>query len=137
MSIHNGGQSRVHDVHYRDIVAQTLASNQARGCDGNGCLMLFDMRVVYGQYCRVGPPPHGDGCTNPDWRGSIANVFMEDVQVHGNGLPLRYSALAGNSTDHGVDGISIHDFVIDGVAAKSLHDLNTTVGPFVTRVDVR
>ena len=136
MSIHNGGQSRVHDVQYRNIIAQTLASDQARGCDGNGCLMMFDMRVVYGQYCRVGPPPHGDGCSDPSLRGSIADVLMEDIQVHGNGLQLRYSALAGNSTAHGLDRISIRNFTIDGVRVQSLQDLNTSVGPFVTRVTV-
>jgi hypothetical protein len=52
------------------------------------------------------------------------------------GLPLRYSALAGNSSFHGVHGVSIEQFMVDGVQAKSLHDLNTTVGPFVTGVTV-
>jgi hypothetical protein len=46
MSIHNGGQSVVRSVRYQDIVAQTLASDQARGCDGNGCLMVSS-RLYY------------------------------------------------------------------------------------------
>ena len=63
----------------------------------------------------------------------VVRVLCADESA---GLHLRYSALAGNSTSHDVHGISINQFSIDGAQATSLHDLNTTIGLFVTGVVV-
>ena len=140
MSIHNGGQAAVHDVRYTDIVAQTLAPSamgyQAKGCRGNGCLMLFDLSVVFGQYCRVGPPPKGDGCTDPSLRGSIADISMTNIEVQTNGVPYIFSQLAGNSTGHGVSGVTLAGIKLDNQTATTLGDLNTTENSFVSGVRV-
>jgi hypothetical protein len=42
------------------------------------------LTITY-RYCRVGPPPHGDGCKDPSLRGSISDIHFENVQVHTNG----------------------------------------------------
>merc|ERR1712232_1208287 len=97
--------------------------------------MLFDLRVVYGQYCRVGPPPIGDGCIDPDWRGAISDVHFSNVRVEPNGMPYEYSWMAGNDTEHGVQGIHFHGFVLDGVIAKTTDALNTTIDDFVSDIE--
>ena len=130
----------MHDVRYTDIVAQTLAPSavgyQAQGCRGNGCLMLFDLSVVFGQYCRVGPPPKGDGCTDPSLRGSIADISMTNIEVQTNGVPYIFSQLGGNSTGHGVSRVTLAGIKLDGRAAATLGDLNATENAFVSGVRV-
>ena len=98
--------------------------------------MLFDLSVVFGQYCRVGPPPKGDGCTDPDLRGEISDIRMENVQVHTNGVGFIYAPLGGNSSAHAVEGVSIKNLTIDGAAAMSLAELNATLNAFVSGVTV-
>ena len=145
MSIHNGGQANVHDVHYGDIVVQTLNSDpslnmrgyHAKGCRGNGCLMLFDLSIVWGQYCRVGPPPKGDGCTDPSLRGEISKISMENIRVETNGVSFIYAQLGGNSSSHAVHGVTVTNLTIDGRVARSLHELNATTNAFVSGVTVQ
>ena len=98
--------------------------------------MLFDLSVVYGRYCRVGPPPKGDGCTDPALRGEISQITMENIQVETNGMRFIYSQLAGNSSAHAVRGVRVQNLTIDGTVAKSLADLNATTNQFVSGVSV-
>merc|ERR1711871_456155 len=116
----------------------TLAYGQAdkRACPGNGCLKLFEFSIEFGKYCRLGPPPQGTGCRDPNLRGQIANISMSNIDVKMNGVPLVFSRLTGNSTIHDVNGVSIRGVTMDGVRATSLGDLNATINGYVRHVSI-
>jgi hypothetical protein len=73
---------------------------------------------------------------DPAARGEISNIHLDNVKVNGNGMKLIYSQLAGNSTEHSVDGVTIQNFVNDGRAVNSLAELNATTNEFVTGVKI-
>eukprot|EP01051_Picozoa_sp_SAG22_P022207 SAG22_NODE_5230_length_1057_cov_1.229645_1_plen_77_part_00 len=73
---------------------------------------------------------------NPAVRGEISDIHLDNIQVNGNGMRLLFSQLAGNSTAHGVSGVTIEKFVYDGAAVKTLAGLNATTNEFVTGVKI-
>eukprot|EP01046_Picozoa_sp_COSAG06_P002842 COSAG06_NODE_104_length_23856_cov_6.259629_8_plen_121_part_00 len=83
------------------------------------------------EYC-PGPP-----VCNPAARGEISDIHLENIEVHGHDMGLIYSQFTGNSTAHGVHGVSIREFVIDGTAATTLANLNATTDEFVSGVTVQ
>ena len=128
-SIHNGGRATVENVTYRSVEAHAIWGAEAVGCRGNGCLMLFDFRIVYGKYCSLAA-----GCTHPNARGDIGDVLLSDVRVHTHGVPFIFSQISGNSSTHSVSGVTFDRFQVDGRRAASLADLNATVNEFVRGV---
>ena len=58
------------------------------------------------------------------------------MKVNGNGMELIFSQLAGNSTEHSVNGVTIQKLVYDERALKTLAELNATTNEFVTGVKI-
>jgi len=128
MSIHNDGRAAVENLSYHNITAETV-TGMARGCRGNGCLMLFDFSITEGAYCRPTA-----GCSDPSRRGTIRGVRLSHVRVSTNGVPFIFSQMHGNTSRYDVRDIAFENFTVDGYTAGSLADLNTTDNDFVSGI---
>ena len=128
MSIHNGGRATVTDIHYRNIVGQTLYGSPV-STNPDHTLKLIDQQIVFGQYCS---PP---ACEDPNDRGSISHVSASNIRVSTNGLDVRLSRFEGNSSAHAISDVAIQDFSIDSVKVTSLHGLNAACCPVCLAAD--
>ena len=73
---------------------------------------------------------------DPATRGKISNIRLENVKVNSNGMQLIFSQLAGNSTAHTCEDVTIRNFVYDERVVKSLNELNATTNEFVAGVKI-
>ena len=61
---------------------------------------------------------------------------MTNIEVQTNGVPYIFSQLGGNSSGHGVSGVTLAGVRLDNQTATTLGDLNATENAFVSGVRV-
>jgi polygalacturonase len=116
LSIHNGDNATVQNIHYNNITVEDAAMGEG---DGAGHNYLIDLWVGIGPW------------TVAKERGTISNIYFDNINVvAGKDQPSR---IIGDSNNGMISNVTINNLTIKGKAIKSLKDGNITVNAGTTK----
>ena len=120
MSIHNAGQSHVHDVVFENIRVEDSRQKlfdvaiffSQWGPDGIRDPEFIKKNYLHGAWDGVQKIPEGKEAYHNKFRGEISNIVFKDIQVVGGLLP--FSVFHGFSKEKYVSGIKIENLTYMG-----------------------
>ena len=120
MSIHNAGQSHVHDVVFENIRVEDSRQKlfdvaiffSQWGPDGIRDPEFIKKNYLNGAWDGVQKIPEGKEAYHSQFRGEISNIVFKDIKVVGGLLP--FSVFHGFSMEKNVSGIKIENLTYMG-----------------------
>jgi len=120
MSIHNAGQSHVHDVVFENIRVEDSRQKlfdvaiffSQWGPDGIRDPEFIKKNYLFGAWDGVQKIPEGKEAYHNQFRGEISNIVFKDIQVVGGLLP--FSVFHGFSKERNIYGIKVENLTYMG-----------------------
>ena len=120
MSIHNAGQSHVHNVVFENIRVEDSRQKlfdvaiffSRWGPDGISDPEFITKNYLHGAWDGVQKIPSGKEAYHSQFRGKVSNIVFKDIQVVGGYLP--FSVFHGFNAEKNVSGIRIENMTYMG-----------------------